>query len=89
MHPHLVHYYDYRSTNPRHRTSRLGQLLRNWYRARVRNIQRRRMVHELRAMDDKILSDIGINRGEIHSLVYGLDDRELKMAPVARDLRAH
>ncbi|WP_341860931.1 DUF1127 domain-containing protein [Gymnodinialimonas sp. 57CJ19] len=89
MQTHPVHYNDYLSQNPRNRGSRLGQVLGNWYRARVRNIHRRRMIEELRAMDDKILRDIGINRGEIHSIVYGFSDDELKMVPTKGDLRAH
>lgn len=52
--------------------------------AAMRGWQRRKMIAALEAMDDRLLRDIGIYRGEIKNVVYGLDDRELRMSPVAR-----
>lgn len=61
-----------------------GAVARNW--------QRRRMVRALQAMDDWLLSDIGIYRGDIERVVNGFDRRELRMTPLAlpapRDDRA-
>ncbi|PVA08378.1 hypothetical protein DC363_01780 [Thalassorhabdomicrobium marinisediminis] len=39
------------------------------------------MVAALDALDDRILRDIGLTRGEIHGVVYGYDDLELGMTP--------
>ncbi len=34
-------------------------------------VSRRRAVRELGAMDDHLLSDIGVSRGQIHTAVFG------------------
>ena len=57
-------------------------LLRRMFRRAVRNWQRRKMIAKLEAMDDRLLRDIGLHRGEIRRLVDGFDDRELGMVPV-------
>lgn len=55
-----------------------------WWRSAVRNWKRRRMIAELNRLDDWILQDIGIVRGQIPRLVESFCDRELDMAPIAR-----
>lgn len=55
-----------------------------WWRSAVRNWKRGRMIAELNRLDDWILHDIGIVRGQIPRLVEGFCDRELDMAPLAR-----
>jgi uncharacterized protein YjiS (DUF1127 family) len=72
--PHMPH--------ARHATPR-GGILRRVLARLVRDWQRRRMIHALDALDDRILRDIGIERGRIAEVVEGFDDRELRMAPVA------
>lgn len=57
-------------------------LFRRMLDAGIRSRQRRRMIAALEALDDRILRDIGINRGDIPRVVYGFDDRELRMAPL-------
>ncbi len=41
------------------------------------------MIAALEAMDDLLLRDIGIYRNDIPRIVDGLDDRELRMRPLA------
>ena len=41
------------------------------------------MIAALEAMDDRLLRDIGIYRNDIPRVVDGLDDRELRMRPLA------
>lgn len=41
------------------------------------------MIAALEALDDATLHDIGVCRGEIHSIVDGFDDHELAKVPVA------
>mgnify|MGYP001176590815 CR=1 FL=1 len=55
-----------------------------WLRRAVRNWQRRKMIAVLVALDDRILTDIGVHRGDIECVVSELDARELRMVPVAR-----
>ena len=57
-------------------------------RAIMRNVRRRRMIRQLQELDDHILADIGISRGDIPRVVDGLDARELRMTPVARPVAA-
>lgn len=47
--------------------------------------QRHRMRNALERLDDRMLADIGIYRGEIKHIVDGFDAHELRMAPVARE----
>ncbi|WP_370363027.1 DUF1127 domain-containing protein [Limimaricola litoreus] len=44
-----------------------------------KQLQRRRMIFDLQAMDDKMLDDIGIHRADIPRLVGSLGDRDLRM----------
>lgn len=49
----------------------------------TRQWKRGRMIKELEAMDDRLLRDIGIERGDIERVVDGFDERELRMVPLA------
>lgn len=62
--------------------------IRRWLSATIRQWQRRRMIANFEAMDDWVLSDIGIERADIHSIVEGFDERELRMAPIAPPRKA-
>jgi uncharacterized protein YjiS (DUF1127 family) len=55
----------------------------NWSRAYMRRRERNAAVHELHALDDRTLKDIGINRGEIEWVVYGEDATRLRDATIA------
>jgi len=50
--------------------------------------QRRRMIAALQALDDRMLADIGLHRGDIPQFVAGFSSRELRMAPVTQAARA-
>lgn len=56
-----------------------------WWRSAVRRWQRRKMITALAGLDDRILLDIGLCRGEIEDFVDGLSSAELRMTPVAPD----
>jgi uncharacterized protein YjiS (DUF1127 family) len=58
-------------------------VIRRWLQAAARNWKRRKMIASLEAMDDWLLRDIGIERGDIISVVNGFDERELMMAPMS------
>lgn len=58
-------------------------LFRQLFRAAVRKWRQRRMIASLEALDDAVLRDIGIYRGDIRRAVAGFSDRELGMEPVA------
>lgn len=60
-----------------------GSFLVRWFNAAVRNWKRRKMIAALRAMDDRLLRDIGILRADIPRVAAGFSDRELGMVPVA------
>ncbi|WP_417808574.1 DUF1127 domain-containing protein [Thioclava sp.] len=60
-----------------------GGALRRWLRTATRRWERRKMIVALKAMDDRMLRDIGIHRGDIARMVDGLSDRELRMTPLA------
>tara|TARA_R110002020_G_scaffold456466_1_gene672941 strand:- start:18232 stop:18531 length:300 start_codon:yes stop_codon:yes gene_type:complete len=49
----------------------------------VRKWRRRKMIAAFEALDDRLLRDIGVFRGDIKHLVDGFDDRELRMVPLA------
>ncbi|MBK8440367.1 MAG: DUF1127 domain-containing protein [Rhodobacter sp.] len=57
--------------------------LRRLFGGIVRHWQRRRMIRALQAMDDRLLRDIGLARGDIEAVVDSFDDRELQMVPLA------
>lgn len=54
-----------------------------WLAAVIRRWKRRRMAAALEAMDDRLLRDMGIFRGDITHRVAGFSDRELGMVPLA------
>jgi uncharacterized protein YjiS (DUF1127 family) len=54
-----------------------------WWRAYALRRERSAAVAELRALDDRALKDIGINRSEIEWVVQGQDDTRLKDATIA------
>jgi uncharacterized protein YjiS (DUF1127 family) len=54
-----------------------------WWRAYALRRERNAAVRELRALDDRTLKDIGINRCEIDWVVDGRDDTRLKDATIA------
>ncbi|WP_299822101.1 DUF1127 domain-containing protein [uncultured Jannaschia sp.] len=86
MHPNLIHQNDLSSrphARPRRTRPEPGPL-RRWLRRVGRQWMRRRMIAEFQALDDRILRDIGIARGDIRSIVDELCDRELSMVPRAR-----
>lgn len=83
MHPYLAKYLlDPKS--PREAAGEPHRLFRRWFAAAHRRWQRRRMIAALQAMDDRLLRDIGIHRGEIGRVVDRFDDRELGMTPLPR-----
>ena len=47
----------------------------------ARRRQRRRAMAELEAIDDATLRDIGIYRGDIHNMVGGMRDADLRLEP--------
>ena len=57
--------------------------LRRAARAVIKSWKRRRMVASLEAMEDRLLRDIGIYRGDIKRVVYGYDAYDLSMGTVA------
>lgn len=46
--------------------------------------RRRRAANELRRLDDRMLADLGIERGDIDSVVSGIDHAPLKNSIMAR-----
>ena len=76
------------------RTAAIGALLgaavetavttaRKWWRAYSLRRERKAAVRELRALDDRTLRDIGVNRCEIEWVVYGQDATRLRDATSA------
>jgi uncharacterized protein YjiS (DUF1127 family) len=55
----------------------------SWWRAYALRRERNAAVWELRALDDRALKDIGINRSEIEWVVDGADDTRLRDATIA------
>lgn len=60
--------------------------LLRWWKSAVRGWQKRKMIAALVALDDRILLDIGLCRGDIDDFVDGLSSAELRMVPVAPEL---
>ena len=56
---------------------------RTWWRAYALWRERSSAVRELRALDDRTLRDIGVNRSEIEWVVYGSDATRLRDASIA------
>lgn len=67
------------------KTQGMSFILR-WWSSAVRGWQRRKMIAALAGLDDRILLDIGLCRGEIEDFVDGLSSAELRMTPIARDV---
>lgn len=92
MHPYIAHLTYFSSLWP---DSRPGApafpkrpeagdgAFRTWFRSAYRHWQRNKMIAAFQSLDDATLRDIGVERSEIPSVVDGLDDLELRMAPVA------
>lgn len=74
---------------PRKPAKAAGRTLIRWLQAAVRQWQRNKLIATLEAMDDWVLRDIGIYRGEIRDVVNGFDDRELGMVPIAAPSESH
>ena len=56
---------------------------RKWWRGYALWRERKAAVRELRALDDRTLRDIGVNRSEIEWVVYGQDATRLRDATIA------
>lgn len=65
-------------------THRSRKSFRHWLGGGMRRWQRHRMTVALQNLDDRLLDDIGLHRGDISQLVAQMNTRELQMAPVAR-----
>ncbi|MFV0515489.1 MAG: DUF1127 domain-containing protein [Jhaorihella sp.] len=80
-------YRQFLDTEPRRvGANERDSVFRIFGRAVARGFRRRSMIRQLQDLDDHILADIGISRGEIPLVVDGFDARELRMTPVARSL---
>src|SRR6516165_2569754 len=55
----------------------------SWWRAYALRRERHAAVRELRALDDRTLKDIGVNRCEIEWVVDGHDDTRLRDATIS------
>ena len=60
-----------------------GTFMLRWWNSAIRSWQRRKMKAVLHSLDDRILQDIGLSRGEIEDFVDGLSSAELRMTPIA------
>ena len=63
--------------------SPLKTFILRWWNSAIRSWQRRKMKAVLHSLDDRILQDIGLSRGEIEDFVDGLNSAELRMTPIA------
>jgi uncharacterized protein YjiS (DUF1127 family) len=59
------------STSARHDKHGAGSVLKSWWDAYWTMRARRTTVMMLRSLDDRSLHDIGVDRSEIESVVYG------------------
>ena len=67
------------STSARPATHSLGSLLKSGWDAYWKRRARRATVMVLRSLDDRSLHDIGVDRSEIESIVYGkAGDRKVR-----------
>jgi uncharacterized protein YjiS (DUF1127 family) len=60
---------------------RVRRWIGRWIDGAVMRWQRRRMIEALQRLDDRILRDIGVTRGEIRYVVEGFSRDELRMKP--------
>lgn len=60
-----------------------GGILRRWSRMAAQKWKRRKMIAALRALDHRILREMGIFQDDIKRIVNGFDERELGMVPFA------
>jgi uncharacterized protein YjiS (DUF1127 family) len=58
-------------------------IIRRWLGQSIRKWQQRKMIAALHRLDDRILRDIGLERGDIESIVREFNDYELRMVPLA------
>ncbi len=63
---------------------RVARIIGDLGRSLYRRWQRRKMIDALQALDDRLLHDMGIRRGEIRYVVGRFTDEELGMTPVSR-----
>ena len=94
MYTYLTQQPDHTSPASRHasaqrRPSRLQLSIWPWLQAAGRRWKQRKMIAALEALDDRLLDDIGLARGDIRKAVLEFDDRELKMRPLAPSISQH
>ena len=83
----LIHSHQgFELSSRRHGAERRLGPLQGLFGGLVRGWQRRRMIRALEALDDRLLRDIGLERGDIEDLVDSFDDRELRMVPLSPTL---
>jgi len=59
-----------------------AEMIRSLFRRLVAWVRRRKAVAELQSLDDHMLKDIGISRGEIEHAVHGRARDRVRPAPV-------
>ena len=94
MYSHLTQQPDHTSpashhASPQRRPSKLHLNIWLWLQAAGRRWKQRKMIAALEALDDRLLDDIGLARGDIRKAVLEFDDRELKMRPLAPPMSQH
>ena len=80
---HLVNHTNTSSTHLNQSTNDVGYF-HAWILAAKQQWQRHKTLSELRALDDRVLADIGINRSDIPRVVAGFNPRELEIVPTAK-----